>query len=70
MIEALNKLIGWKTYRDRLTPFLLTVLFGIVIADSAKAIDIGKWGYAALFSIIVLVVNFYFRKIPDSEKKP
>lgn len=69
MIEALNKLIGWKTYRDRLTPFLFVILFGIVVVDSLGAIDVGKWGYAAIFSLIVLIVNFYFRKVPDSEKK-
>ena len=69
MIEAINKLIAWKTYRDRLAVFLLTILFGILIADSIGVLDVSKWGYAFLSAIITLVVQFYFRKVPEQEKK-
>ena len=70
VIDGLNRLIGWKTYRDRLALFLFIILFGLVIADSRGVINIEKWGYAAFGGYIAWLIMFYFRKVPDSEKKP
>jgi len=39
----------------------------IIILDGAGIIDIGKWGYAAFFSIITLIIQFYFRKAGESK---
>ena len=35
----------------------------MIILDGASVIDVGKWGYAAFFSIITLIIQFYFRKV-------
>ena len=34
----------------------------MIVLDGAGIIDVGKWGYAAFFSIITLIIQFYFRK--------
>ena len=39
----------------------------MIILDGAGIIDVGKWGYAAFFSIITLIIQFYFRKSGDKK---
>ena len=58
----MNKFFGWKTFNDRIALYILSILFGIIIADGAGAINVEKWGYAFLGAMITVILQFYFRK--------
>jgi len=46
-------------------PVLLWTL-GMITADSLKIIDFEKFGYAFFGSIVLLFVNYFFRKAPPT----
>jgi len=47
--------------------YWLLVSGTMILLDGAGIIDVGKWGYAAFFSIIVLIIQFYFRKAGEQK---
>ena len=51
-------IVGW---------FWLLFSAVMIILDGAAVIDVGKWGYAAFFSIITLIIQFYFRKAGENK---
>lgn len=40
----------------------LTFIFLLIFLDASGEIDVNKWGYSFFGGIIMLLVNFYFRK--------
>lgn len=58
-----------KKYRMQLIfglPILLWVM-AMVTLDSARIIDVEKFGYAFFGSIILYFINYFFRKSPPNE---
>jgi len=49
--------------------FWLAFSASVIILDGLGVIDIGKWGYAAFFSLITLIIQFYFRKSSNGKTK-
>lgn len=64
----LNQAKNASTDRLILASVLLTFCFGIIFMDSLELIDVNKWGYSFIGGLIVLVVNFFFRKTAKGEK--
>jgi len=50
-------------------PSLLFV-FALIFLDSMGIIDVGKWGYSFFGAIIMLILNFYYRKTTKAEETP
>ena len=42
--------------------------FAVILLDSKGTIDVGKWGYAFIASLITLIINFYYRKTTKAEE--
>ena len=47
----------------------LIFCFALIFADAEGSINIGKFGYAGIGSWVTLIIQFYFRKQPNEEKK-
>ena len=46
----------------------LIFCFTLIFADAEGYINISKFGYAGVGSWITLIIQFYFRKQPETEK--
>ena len=55
--------------RERVIFGLPTLLFcfAVIIMDSRGIIDVGKWGYSFIGAILMLLLNFYYRKATTEE---
>jgi len=48
----------------------LLFCFAVILLDSRGVIDVGKWGYAFIASLITVIINFYYRKTTKAEETP
>lgn len=46
----------------------LSVTAAIIILDGLGIIDIGKWGYGGLLTLVTLIIQFYFRRASKGEE--
>jgi len=60
-----------KVNWERIMVGIVTLIFcfALIFADAEGSINIGKFGYAGIGSWVTLIIQFYFRKQPNEEKK-
>ncbi len=64
-MDWLNKVLGWITWNDRLSGFILLAIIGLWVCDG-KWISLNGEVRGSLIIAFGLIIQYYFRKKPDS----
>ena len=62
-MDRLNKVIGWVTWNDRLSVFILAAIIGLWVCDGRWIVLQGEVK-GALIAVFTLITQYYFRKAP------